>query len=137
MRVSNYQIQLEGATWIDVNTNFTQDSLPDRLPNQLAIMNSSLYNLLNCFPGQRSRIFQPTYGSMWMAFIQEPILDITASKMEKMMIDSIDKWIPQIDLDLKGTAIRADTSLPGYHVRVSVFTPFSNDPQQIRFEVNL
>jgi phage baseplate assembly protein W len=137
MMVSNYQLQLKDATWIDVNSEFTQNGLPDRLPNQLAIINCSLYNLLNCSPGQRARIFQPTYGSMWMAFIHEPILDITAAKMENKMIDAIDKWIPQIQLDRRNTSVKADTSLPGYRVRISIYTPFANDPQQIKFEVSL
>lgn len=137
MKVSNYQLKLDGATWIDVNSNFTLDNLPDRVPNQLAIMNCSLYNLLNCVPGQRSRTFQPTFGSMWLAFIHEPIIDLTAAKMESMMIDSIDQWIPQIQLDLAGTNIQADTNIPGYKVRISVFTPFANDPMQVKFEVSV
>lgn len=137
MRVTNYQLKLAGATWIDVNTNFGLDSLPDRLPNQLAITNCSLYNLLNCAPGQRSRTFQPTYGSLWLAFIHEPILDNTAAKMESMMIDSIEQWVPQIILDHAGTKIQADTGIPGYRVRIAFSTPFVNDPQQVKFEVSV
>ena len=137
MKVSGYQLKLEGATWIDVNTQFTIDNLPDRVPNQLAIVNCSLYNLLNCAPGQRARTFQPTYGSMWLAFIHEPILDITAAKMESMMLDSIEQWVPQIQIDPSGTNIQADTSIPGYRVRISFSTPFANDPQQVKFEVSV
>lgn len=137
MKVTQYQIKLEGAQWIDVNTNFTVDSLPDRLPDQLAIINSSLYNLLNCVPGQRSRIFQPTYGSQWMQFIHEPISDLTAKKMEILMIQSIRKWVPQIQLDTSSTRIDVDFSLPGYKVRIAFTTPFSSSSQQIKFDVNL
>lgn len=137
MKVNNYQLKLDGATWIDVNSNFTLDSLPDRLPNQLAIINCSLYNLLNCVPGQRARTFQPTYGSMWLAFIHEPILDITAAKMESMMLDSIEQWVPQITVDVSQTRIEADTSIPGYSVRISFSTPFAHDPQQVKFEVSI
>ncbi len=137
MKVTSYQLRLEGATWIDVNTNVGLDNLPDRLPNQLAIINCSLYNLLNCAPGQRARTFQPTYGSMWLSFVHEPIWDITAAKMESMMLDSIEKWIPQISIDHANTRIEADTSLPGYRVRIAFSTPFSPDPQQVKFEVSV
>jgi hypothetical protein len=137
MRVSNYQLRLDDAAWIDVNPEFTQNGLPDRLPNALAVQHCYLYNLLNCIPGQRARIFEPTYGSMWMGFIHEPITDLTAAKMESMMVQSIDKWIPQIDLDRNNTRILADTGLPGYRVRLSFFSPFSTGSQQIQFEVKL
>jgi phage baseplate assembly protein W len=137
MRVTKYQLRLDGATWIDVNSNFGLDNLPDRVPDQLAITNCSLYNLLNCAPGQRSRTFQPTYGSMWLSFIHEPIHDNTAAKMESMMLDAIEQWVPQILLDPAGTRITADTSIPGYKVRISFSTPFSPDIQQVKFEVSV
>jgi len=137
MRVTKYQLRLDGATWIDVNSNFGLDNLPDRVPDQLAITNCSLYNLLNCAPGQRSRTFQPTYGSLWLAFIHEPIHDNTAAKMESMMLDAIEQWVPQILLDPAGTRITADTSIPGYKVRISFSTPFSPDLQQVKFEVSV
>ena len=100
MKVNKYQLSLEGATWIDVNTSFGLDNLPDRLPDQLAITNCALYNLLNCAPGQRARTFQPTFGSEWLRFIQEPIVDNTAAKMESSMLDALDRWLPQIQIDL-------------------------------------
>lgn len=137
MQITDYQTRLDGARWIDINSSYTLDNLPDRLPDQLAIINSSLYNLLNCVPGQRGRIFQPEYGSQWMQFIHEPILDITAKKMEILMIQSIIRWVPQITLNQADTRIDADLSLPGYKVRIPFSTPFSYDEQQIKFSVNL
>ncbi len=135
MKVNKYQLSLEGATWIDVNTSFGLDNLPDRLPDQLAITNCALYNLLNCAPGQRARTFQPTFGSEWLRFIQEPIVDNTAAKMESSMLDALDRWLPQIQIDRRSTSIQADTSLPGYKVRIAIKSPFPNSPYQIKFEV--
>jgi len=111
--------------------------LPDRLPNQLAIVNSSLYNLLNCVPGQRSRIFQPTFGSMWLQFIHEPISDLTSKKMEIFMIQSIRKWVPQITLSSAQTRIDSDLNIPGYKVKIVGTTPFASSPQQVKFLVKL
>jgi len=137
MKVTAYQLKLAGATWIDVNSSYTLDNLPDRLPDQLAIINSSLFNLLNCMPGQRSRTFQPTYGSLWLQFIQEPLSDLTAKKMEIFMIQSIEKWVPQVQVDQAQTRISVDTSLPGYQVAIALRTPFSSSSQQIKFQVAL
>lgn len=137
MKVTKFQLQLQGATWIDINPLYGMNNLPDRLPNQLAIANCALYNLLSCAPGQRARTFQPTFGSLWLRFIQEPISDNTAAKMQTFMVDSIEKWIPQILLDLSQTRIEADTSIPGYRVRISYSSPFANDPMQVRFEVSV
>ncbi len=137
MKVTNYQLKLQGATWIDVNSNFTVDDLPDRLPDQLAITHSSLFNLLNCAPGQRSRIFQPTFGSLWLHFIHEPILDITAKKMEIFMTQSIQKWLPQVVLDQSESRIDADLSIPGYRVVVAFSTPFAANLQQVKFTVSV
>jgi phage baseplate assembly protein W len=109
---------LANAIWIDANPKYGLDTLPDRLPDAQAI-NCSLYNLFNCAPGQRSRIFQPTYGSLWLSFIHEPINDITAMKMQVYMIDAIKQWEPRIELDLRNTGITPDLKLPGYIVRVA------------------
>ena len=47
MKVENYKLRLDQAAWIDVNSEFTLNGLPDRLPNALAIKHCALYNLLN------------------------------------------------------------------------------------------
>lgn len=135
MRVTKVQLRLDKAVWIDVNPNYGKDNLPDRLPNQLAITNCALFNLLGCTPGQRSRTFQPTFGSAWLRFIHEPICDGTAAKMESSMLDALERWLPQITVDRATTRIDADLSLPGYKVRIGFQSPFANDPQQVRFEV--
>ena len=135
MKVSRVQLSLDNAVWIDVNPNYGKDNLPDRLPNQLAITNCALFNLLGCAPGQRARTFQPTFGSEWLRFIHEPIIDLTAAKMESSMLDSLERWLPQVSIDRGSTRIEADTSLPGYRVRIGFQSPFPNSPHQIRFEV--
>jgi phage baseplate assembly protein W len=107
---TNYQTQLDDALWVDVNTDFTLNNMPDRLPDGLAIVKCSLRNLFNCTPGQRARTFQPTYGSIWLQFIHEPICDMTAQKMETFMVQAIERWEPRITIDLSNTAIVSDTN---------------------------
>ena len=135
--MANYNLSLDRAIWIDVNTRYTKNGLPDRLPNAAAIVECSLFNLFNCTPGERSRTFQPTYGSYWRHFIHEPINDITAMKMQIFMLESIAKWEPRIKLNMNLCSINADTNLPGYHVRLVWRQPDSVQDQKTNFEVKL
>ena len=114
-----YQLSVDNALWVDVNSQYTLNSLPDRVTDARAIITSSLYNLFNCMPGQRARIFQPTYGSLWLQFLQEPISDLTAQKMYIYMLTAIKKWEPRITVDTQNTFIEANESLPGYVVRIA------------------
>lgn len=132
---TNYQTQLNDALWVDVNTDYGLNTLPDRLPDGLAIVKSSLRNLFNCVPGQRARTFQPTYGSIWLQFIHEPISDMTAQKMETFMVQAIEKWEPRITLDLTNTSIVPDFNIPGYKVRIAFVMPNIPGLQSIDLEV--
>ncbi len=132
MTITNYALSLNGATWIDVNSNYTQDPLPDRLPDELAIKNS-LFNIFNCPIGARGKIFQPEYGSEWYYFLQEPIDAITASKMNIAMIHAIARWEPRIILDYSKTFVRANLNLPGYEVRISGLHTLTRQPITIQF----
>lgn len=133
--LTNFQLNLQDASWIDVNSQLGMNSLPDRIPDTQAIIYSSLYNLFNCVPGERGRTFQPEYGSRWRQFLQEPIVDSTAAKMELFMIQSIKRWEPRITLDLPNTYITPDTSLPGYVVRIAFSMPGLSAPANIQFPV--
>lgn len=135
MKPTNYQLSLTDAIWVDVNSQFSLNNLPDRVPDSTAIIASSLYNLFNCIPGERSRTFQPEYGSRWRQFIHEPITDQTAAKMEIFMVDSIRQWEPRITLDLSNTYIEPDTNIPGYRVRIAFSMPGLSVPSQLQFTV--
>ena len=133
--VTNYKFNLDGATWIDINSRFTLDRLPDRVSDDLAITHSSLFNLFNCSPGERARSFQPEYGSRWRSFIHEPISDMTAAKMQLLMFESIVRWEPRIQLDMRRSSIEANYQLPGYVVRLAFTMPNLATRQLIQFEV--
>lgn len=134
--LTNYQLSLDGATWIDSNSKFGLNNLPDRLADAYAIQNS-LFNLFNCPIGARGRIFEPTYGSQWMYFLQEPIDDQTAASMRIGMIQAIAKWEPRLQLDYGNTYIAADYNLPGYQVQISGIITLTKVPLQINFAEQL
>jgi phage baseplate assembly protein W len=128
-----YQLSLQGASWVDVNTQVTLNNLPDRVPDDISITFSSLFNLFNCDIGERGKIFQPEYGSEWRRFLQEPIDEITAAKMRIAMIQAIARWEPRIQLDTGKSAVVPDYNLPGYQVRIVGLTTLTKQELDIRF----
>ena len=130
--ITSYQISLDGATWIDVNSNFTINTLPDRLPDVLAVQNS-LYNLLNCVIGGRSRIFQPEYGTMLYQFLQEPLDQSTANQIQVAFLQAISRWEPRIKVDFTNSYVNADNTLPGYNVRIAFSLNLNSRPSAISF----
>lgn len=133
MTITAYQVSLDGATWIDVNTQYSLDTLPDRLPDGLAVTHCSLFNLFNCPIGARGRTFQPEYGSQWHYFLQEPLHETTAAHMRIAMIQAIARWEPRIQIDYANTLIQADYNLPGYQVKIVATNSFTQDPIVVRF----
>lgn len=136
MNPTAYQLSLAGATWIDANSQYTQNNLPDRLPDDLAIK-GALYNLFNCPIGARGKIFQPEYGSEWYYFLQEPIDASTAAKMRIAMIQSLARWEPRIVLDYSKTSITPDYNLPGYIVVITGTDALTKQPIAIQFTENV
>lgn len=134
MTVSNYSLSLVNATFIDVNTNFTQDGQPDLLPD-VAAVNTALYNLFHCPIGARGRIFQPTYGSLWWEWLQEPIDEITADKMRMSTIQAIQTWEPRIQVNLDASTITPNYSLPGYDVRIQYLLTLNQKTYAVAFNI--
>ncbi len=130
---TSYQTSTIGATWIDTNTRFTQNNLPDRLPDELSISYSSLVNLFTCQIGERGKTFQPEYGSELYALLQEPIDDITSSRIRIGLIQAIGRWEPRIQLDYGQTSVVANTMIPGYEIRIVGTDLISKAPIDIRF----
>jgi hypothetical protein len=133
--INNYAVQLNGATFVDINTLFTQNNLPDRLPDALCIQYGSLVNLFNCSIGQRSRIFQPQYGMYWLELLQEPIDQITANKMQMGMLQALAKWEPRIQVNLGDSYVTPDMSLPGYQVGIYFTMGLTSQRQAMTFAV--
>lgn len=119
-------------TWVDINSNYGNDGKALQVYDDAAIDNS-LYNLMNCIPGQRGRTFQPEYGSWWREFLQENIGTGTASKMKTLMIKAIARWEPRIKLDQRNTMIIPAPLLPGYQVRIAWFSSVTNQSRVTAF----
>lgn len=118
MALTPYQQALAGAIWIDVNTMLAINTLPDRLPNEQAIIYGSLTNLFNCPIGGRSRTFQPTYGLVLWEIIHEPIDETTARLLNTGLIQSLATWEPRIQVDTAASTVTPDLTIPGYLVHI-------------------
>lgn len=114
-----FQLRLSGAIWIDTNTLVGLNNLPDRLPDDASITYSSLFNLLNCPIGGRSRTFLPQYGSVLYQILQEPLDAGTTSLIQLGFIQAIEQWEPRIQVDYANTTVNIDYTIPGYRVQLA------------------
>jgi phage baseplate assembly protein W len=133
-QATQYQLSLNGATWIDVNSQFTVNAMPDRLPNVLAVSNS-IYNLLNSPLGSRSRIFQPEYGASLYQFIQEPLDQSTANKIRIGFIQALARWEPRITLDMANCYVNANFTTVGYDVGIAYVLNLNLQPASMAFSI--
>lgn len=129
------QVSLVNSTWIDVNSNLTRNGLPDRLPDEQAIILSSLYNLLGCPIGGRSRTFQPTYGTILYRMLQEPTDQQTADALRLGLIQAIAKWEPRIKLDYSQTFVEPDYTLPGFRIKLTFTLILTGDKYEQEYAV--
>jgi phage baseplate assembly protein W len=128
-----YQTSTVGATWIDTNTRFTLNNLPDRLPDEMSITYSSLVNLFTCQIGERGKTFQPEYGCELYALLQEPIDAITATRIRIGLIQAIGRWEPRIALDYGQTSVTENIMIPGYEIRIVGTCTITSAPIDLRF----
>lgn len=111
------ELSLSSARRIDVNTRYQLNGLPDRIPDKVAIIYSSLFNLFNCEVGERGRTFEPTYGTWLRHFLQEPIATTTATAIKLMLMRCIIQWEPGIRVVT--LAVIPNFNLPGYMIRIT------------------
>jgi phage baseplate assembly protein W len=124
---------------IDINPNYLQDEtqLSDTLSGSLAITNGALFSILNTTPGEQANIFQADVGSFWRTYLQEPISDTTAAKIQLEILDSIEKWLPTITLNRAASHVAADFKLPGYRVFIHYTSPDVTGIQSVNWEIVL
>ncbi len=112
------QTQIEDVVWLDVNSRLSKNGRPDLLPNVQAI-NNSLYNLFTSPVGSRGPIFQPEYGTSIYSILHEPLDLITSNKLRMVLIQSIQRWEPRIELDLNRTSVIPDYRRSAFVVQVA------------------
>jgi phage baseplate assembly protein W len=133
-QITQYQTSLQNATWIDVNSQFTVNAEPDRLPDAMAV-GVSIFNLLNSPLGSRSRIFQPEYGASLYQFLQEPLDQSTANKIRIGFIQALARWEPRITLDMANSYVTANFSTYGYDVGIAYSLNLNARPASMSFYI--
>ena len=120
--LTNYQKDINNATWIDVNPNYPNSQfIPERLSDLQSVSICSIPVLLSCAIGDRGGIFEPTYGSDLYYFLQEPIDETTSFNIRTSIITTIQKWEPRVEVDLANTIVEPDLSLPGYRLSLRLY----------------
>ena len=130
-----YQQRINGATWIDVNSTFTQNLMPERFADEQSALYCSFFNLMNCPVGARGRIFQPEYGSQLMWFLQQPFGTATAEQMKMSIMQTFARWEPRFQLNYAKTQITPISTLPGYRVRLVGRFKMTGIETGVEFEV--
>lgn len=81
--------------YVDINQSFTINSYPELLNDEDAVR-GSIYNILTTPIGTRAWV--PEYGSRLYQFVHEPIDQVTAVQLEVLLIQSLEKWEPRIQI---------------------------------------
>lgn len=113
----NQKQDLQNAIFTDINPLYGVDNLPMLLADEVSVQKCSLFALLNCPWGDRGGLFEPTYGTGLPWFLQEPIDDITATKIEMSLSNTLSKWEPRIEV--QSVQVEPKYTLPGYQVTVT------------------
>jgi phage baseplate assembly protein W len=104
------------VVWIDVNTNFGEDTDPD-LVIDIEAINNSLFNLMTCPIG--SRPFEREYGSDLIQALFEPADSQTAQFLDLTLFQAIRRWEPRIELDRARSSIRESSDGQGFDVTIA------------------
>lgn len=117
-QVLNPALELNRASFIDINPSFNPDTSPSHLiKDTYAVVYGSIANLIVSVPGSRGRIFQEDYDGGVMSMLQEPMDETTASFMSMGLTTAIRRWEPRID-DVS-VQVTPKPSLPGYGIYVT------------------
>jgi phage baseplate assembly protein W len=104
------------VVWIDVNTNFGEDTDPD-LVIDIEAINNSLFNLMTCPIG--SRPFEREYGSELIQALFEPADSQTAQFLDLTLFQAIRRWEPRIELDHARSSIRESSDGQGFDITIA------------------
>ena len=95
-------IPIAAPTYVDVNTLFEVNALPELLYDIDAI-NNSLYNLFYTTIGTRP--FLREYGSYLPFYLQQPQTEDTADSIYSSLAQSIRRWEPRITLNQQASSV--------------------------------
>lgn len=107
------------AVFIDVNPRLGANNYAELIYDEVAIIQGSILNLLQCPVGERGALFQPEYGTPYFSSLHEPMAPVTAMQLRAQVIQSLERWEPRIDLIHSQTTAQVDYSMPGYILTIA------------------
>ena len=119
------------AIWVDVNSDYGEDSDPELVIDIKAI-NNSLFNLFACPVG--SRPFQRDYGCQLIAYLMEPADKTTADDLKFSLLQSISTWEPRVIVDQNATTVTS--SFDGAGFDINLFYTVSKSLVRARYQYN-
>lgn len=109
-------INYNEIVWVDVNSNFGEDTDPE-LVIDIAAINNSLFNIFNCPVG--SRPFEREYGSDLLTALFEPTDASTMDFIDLSLFQAIRRWEPRIKLDRSKSYVKETPEGDGFAINIS------------------
>lgn len=106
------------AQYCDVNPVINLGD-PDLLYDLAAIF-ASVRNMILCYKGSRSRIFQEDYFCEVYERLQEPFDEVTAAGIRIDLFQSLKQWEPRVEWDPSKIQVFADYASSCYHIAVYI-----------------
>lgn len=105
------------AIYVDINDRFGENGASP-IVLDLEAINVGLSNLLSTPVGSCGPIFNPTFGSMLLELIGEPIDQITAMKIKSSLLQAIERWETRIIVLMDRSTIEPDLSIYGFRIKI-------------------
>jgi phage baseplate assembly protein W len=104
------QSNLTGVTYVDLHLDLRESIRPDnvtatksiksnnvRISRDEEAIKNSLINLFNTKPGQRFLV--PEFGIRIEQFLFEPITELSAGTLGRVLLNAIERWEPRVTVD--------------------------------------
>lgn len=111
-------MSISNVTWVDVNTNYGEDTDPE-LVRDIKAINNALFNLLSCKVGTRP--FVRDFGCDLISALFEPSDKATADFIDLTLFQAIRRWEPRIQLDTARSSVTPGADSMSFDV-VLVYT---------------
>jgi phage baseplate assembly protein W len=108
------------AVYTDINTDWNTRVGPVLLTDLQAVENK-LLNLFRCPRG--SRLHHPDFGCNLPALLHEPCDDTTAREIYIELFESLQKWMPEVQLNMGSSFVIPLESRDGFYVSLSYEIP--------------
>ena len=120
--------------YTDINTFFGYNGVKIIFLYDIPAINNKLSNLLTCRRGER--YMEPEFGTRIWHFIHELCDEHTANDILHDLYGSIERWMPEIQLDYSQSYCVPNDIQAGFNVRLAFFIPLLQQQSDLSFSIS-